>query len=34
LLKEKVLREKIKTIFGGAPVTAAYARRIGADAYA
>ena len=34
LLKEKGLQGKIKTIIGGAPVTAAYARQIGADAYA
>jgi len=34
LLKEKDLQGKIKTIIGGAPVTEAYARQIGADAYA
>jgi methanogenic corrinoid protein MtbC1 len=34
LLKEKGLQEKIKLIIGGAPVTEAYARQIGADSYA
>jgi 5-methyltetrahydrofolate--homocysteine methyltransferase len=34
LLKEKEPGRKIKTIIGGAPVTEAYARQIGADAYA
>lgn len=33
-LKEAGLREKIKTVVGGAPVTARWAKRIGADAYA
>jgi 5-methyltetrahydrofolate--homocysteine methyltransferase len=34
LLKEKGLQGKIKTIIGGAPVTEAYAKQIGADTYA
>jgi 5-methyltetrahydrofolate--homocysteine methyltransferase len=34
LLKEKELNGKIKTIIGGAPVSAEFARHIGADAYA
>jgi 5-methyltetrahydrofolate--homocysteine methyltransferase len=34
LLKEKGLQGKLKTIIGGAPVTEAYARQIGANAYA
>ncbi|UCF63192.1 MAG: corrinoid protein [bacterium] len=34
LLKEKNLSGKIKTIIGGAPISAEYARHIGADAYA
>lgn len=34
LLKEKKLSGTIKTIIGGAPVSAGYARHIGADAYA
>jgi len=33
-LKEKGLRDKFKTIVGGAPVTARWAKKIGADAYA
>jgi len=33
-LVEKGLRERIKVIVGGAPVTDEYARQIGADAYA
>jgi 5-methyltetrahydrofolate--homocysteine methyltransferase len=34
LVKERGLGDKIKVIVGGAPVTAAYATSIGADAYA
>jgi 5-methyltetrahydrofolate--homocysteine methyltransferase len=34
LLKEKGLQGKIKTLIGGAPVTEAYAKQIGADTYA
>ncbi|SDO36432.1 cobalamin B12-binding domain-containing protein [Desulforhopalus singaporensis] len=34
LLKAKGLREKFKTMVGGAPVTPRWAQRIGADAYA
>jgi trimethylamine corrinoid protein len=34
LLKSKGLRERFKTIVGGAPVTPRWATRIGADAYA
>jgi 5-methyltetrahydrofolate--homocysteine methyltransferase len=34
LLKEKNLTGRIKTIIGGAPISADYARHIGADAYA
>ena len=34
LLSERGLRDRIRTIVGGAPVTEAYAREIGADAYA
>lgn len=33
LLKSKELQGKIKTIIGGAPVSAAYAKEIGVDAY-
>ena len=33
-LKKSGLREKYKTIVGGAPVTQRWAKRIGADAYA
>ena len=33
-LQESGLRERVKIIVGGAPVTEAYARRIGADGYA
>jgi trimethylamine corrinoid protein len=33
-LKNAGLREKYKTIIGGAPVTQRWADRIGADAYA
>jgi 5-methyltetrahydrofolate--homocysteine methyltransferase len=33
-LKEAGLRDKVKVIVGGAPVTSAFARQIGADAYA
>ena len=33
LLRKEGLREKYKTIIGGAPVTLRWARRIGADAY-
>lgn len=33
LLKEKGLREKVKVIVGGAPVSQAWAKEIGADAY-
>lgn len=33
-LKEAELREKVKVIIGGAPVTQAYADQIGADGYA
>jgi len=34
LLEEKGLRGRIRTIIGGAPVSDAFARQIGADAYA
>lgn len=34
LVKARGLRNRVKTIVGGAPVTAAYASQIGADAYA
>ena len=34
LLKEKGLREKVKIMVGGAPVTEQFARSIGADGYA
>ena len=34
LLRERGLREKYKTMVGGAPVTQRWANRIGADAYA
>ncbi|MCF8038772.1 MAG: corrinoid protein [Desulfohalobiaceae bacterium] len=34
LLRKEGLREKYKTIVGGAPVTQRWAKRIGADAYA
>jgi 5-methyltetrahydrofolate--homocysteine methyltransferase len=33
-LKAAGLREQVKVVIGGAPVTDAYARQIGADAYA
>jgi trimethylamine corrinoid protein len=33
-LKKDDLRDRFKTIVGGAPVTARWANRIGADAYA
>ncbi|MGI5874068.1 MAG: cobalamin B12-binding domain-containing protein [Bacillota bacterium] len=33
LLKEKGLKNKFKTLVGGAPVTERFAKRIGADAY-
>ena len=33
-LGEKGLRDKVKVVVGGAPVTAEFAQRIGADAYA
>ena len=33
-LKEAELRDKVKVIIGGAPVTQAYADQIGADGYA
>ena len=33
-LKEAGLRDKVKVIIGGAPVTSAFAKQIGADAYA
>jgi 5-methyltetrahydrofolate--homocysteine methyltransferase len=33
LLRERGLAGRIKTVIGGAPVTADYARKIGADAY-
>jgi corrinoid protein of di/trimethylamine methyltransferase len=33
-LKKKSLRNKVKVIIGGAPVTAEYAQKIGADGYA
>jgi 5-methyltetrahydrofolate--homocysteine methyltransferase len=33
-LEEAGLRESIKIMIGGAPVTQAYAQEIGADAYA
>jgi len=33
-LKEAGLRDKVKVIVGGAPVTSAFAKQIGADAYA
>jgi 5-methyltetrahydrofolate--homocysteine methyltransferase len=33
-LAEAGLRDKVKVLVGGAPVTSAYARQIGADAYA
>ena len=34
LLKEANLRDKVKVMVGGAPVTDQYAKEIGADAYA
>ena len=34
LLKKNDLKQKFKTVVGGAPVTARWAKRIGADAYA
>lgn len=34
ILKKEGIREKYKTVVGGAPVTARWAARIGADAYA
>lgn len=33
MLKEKGLKDKFKTLIGGAPVTDRFAKRIGADAY-
>jgi 5-methyltetrahydrofolate--homocysteine methyltransferase len=33
-LKEAGLHDKVKVIIGGAPVTSAFAKQIGADAYA
>ena len=33
LLKEKGLKDRFKTLVGGAPVTERFAKRIGADAY-
>ena len=33
-LKEAGLRDKVKVMIGGAPVTASYAKEIGADGYA
>ena len=33
-LREKGLRDRFKTLVGGAPVTARWAAKIGADAYA
>jgi 5-methyltetrahydrofolate--homocysteine methyltransferase len=33
-LKEARVRERVKIMIGGAPVTEEYARRIGADGYA
>jgi 5-methyltetrahydrofolate--homocysteine methyltransferase len=33
-LEEAGLRDSVKIMIGGAPVTAAYAEQIGADAYA
>jgi 5-methyltetrahydrofolate--homocysteine methyltransferase len=33
-LEEKGLRSKVKVMAGGAPVTADFAKRMGADAYA
>jgi 5-methyltetrahydrofolate--homocysteine methyltransferase len=33
-LKEAGLRDSVKIMIGGAPVTAAFAEQIGADAYA
>ena len=33
LLKDEGLRESVKVMVGGAPVTAAYADEIGADGY-
>jgi 5-methyltetrahydrofolate--homocysteine methyltransferase len=34
LLKEKGLRNKIKIVVGGAPITEQFAQSIGADGYA
>ena len=34
VLREAGLREKVKVVVGGAPVTDEYSRRVGADAYA
>jgi 5-methyltetrahydrofolate--homocysteine methyltransferase len=34
LLKERGLSDKVRTVIGGAPVTADYAKEIGADGYA
>ena len=34
VLKEAGLRDKVKTLIGGAPVTQEYADEIGADGYA
>jgi 5-methyltetrahydrofolate--homocysteine methyltransferase len=33
-VKESGMREKVKVMIGGAPVTQAYANEIGADGYA
>jgi 5-methyltetrahydrofolate--homocysteine methyltransferase len=33
-LKEKGIREAVKVMVGGAPITEAFAREIGADGYA
>jgi 5-methyltetrahydrofolate--homocysteine methyltransferase len=33
-LKEKGIRESVKVMVGGAPITEAFAREIGADGYA
>ena len=33
LLKERGLKDRFKTLVGGAPVTERFAKRIGADAY-
>jgi methanogenic corrinoid protein MtbC1 len=34
LLRESGLRERVRVIVGGAPVSASFARKIGADGYA